>query len=133
MSKTELIQSLYRAFGAGDAQTILDALADDVEWHTEGPADAAPWYGPLHGKDGVAGFFAAIGGATEVTEFDVVGIAETDTEVLSFIRYGFRKRGSDAPLTTMHLHHYFRFRDDGKIAYVRNSEDTALVAQVLAA
>ncbi len=45
------------------------------------------------------------------------------------MRFGIRSRqtGREA---TMHLHHYWRFRD-GKVAYYRGSEDTALTAATL--
>jgi ketosteroid isomerase-like protein len=127
----ETIQRIYRAFGEGDVDTILGLVTDDVDWATDGATGAAPWHRPWTGKDGVASFFAGIAEATEVSEFTVIAIAATETEVLTFVRYGFAKRGSGAEPATMHLHHYFRFRD-GRIDYVRSAEDTALVAEVLA-
>ncbi len=33
---------------------------------------------------------------------------------------------------SFHLHHYFRFGDDGKIRYYRGSEDSAQVARAVA-
>jgi hypothetical protein len=33
---------------------------------------------------------------------------------------------------SFHLHHYFRFGDDGKIEFYRGSEDSAQVARALA-
>jgi hypothetical protein len=125
------IESIYRAFGTGDVPAILDTLTDDVDWSTDSATGAAPWHTPKHGKDAVASFFAEIGEASEVTEFTVIAMAATETEVLSFLRYGFAKREGGEP-ATMHLHHYFGFRD-GKIEYCRSAEDTALVAQVLGA
>ena len=43
-----------------------------------------------------------------------------------FLRYGSRNTttGKEA---SMHLHHYWRFRD-GKVEYYRGSEDTQLTA-----
>jgi ketosteroid isomerase-like protein len=29
----QAVQQLYEAYGQGDIETILQALADDVEWH----------------------------------------------------------------------------------------------------
>ena len=48
-----------------------------------------------------------------------------------FIRYGFTVTATGKG-GQMHIHHYWRFRD-GKVCYVRSSEDTALVSAALQA
>jgi ketosteroid isomerase-like protein len=48
-----------------------------------------------------------------------------------FIRYAFTVTATGKDVA-MNLHHYWRFRD-GKVCYVRASEDTALVTAALAA
>lgn len=48
----------------------------------------------------------------------------------AFIRYAFTVTATGKDVA-MNLHHYWRFRD-GKVCYVRASEDTALVAAALA-
>ena len=63
------MQGIYDAFGKGDVPAILDQLTDDVDWAAEASSDAVPWYGMRKGKDEVAGFFEAIGGAVDVTVF----------------------------------------------------------------
>jgi uncharacterized protein len=123
------IAHVYEAFGRGDVATILDAVTDDVDWAAEAASSAAPWYGERHGRDAVAGFFAAFGGAMEVEEFTPVSMAANDTDVHSVVRFQARSRSTGRP-AAMNLHHFFRFRD-GKIAYYRGSEDTAQTAAVL--
>jgi ketosteroid isomerase-like protein len=125
------VQGLYEAFGEGDVQAILDHLTDDVDWATDSATGAAPWHGIKHGKDEVATFFAGIAEAIDVSAFDVVAMAATDDAVLTFVRFGFSAKGGGEQ-HTMHIHHYWRFRD-GRVAYYRGGEDTALVAQVLGA
>ena len=125
------VRTIYEAFGTGDVDTILGHLTDDVEWATDGATGVAPWHGVKHGRDEVASFFAGIAEAIDVSQFDIVAMAATDDEVLTFIRFGFSAKGGGEP-ASMNLHHYFRFRD-GKIDYYRGGEDTALVAQVLGA
>src|SRR5690242_7161066 len=115
------IHEIYDAFGRGDVELILSKLADDVDWGPDAASDAAAWYGIRHGREEVVGFFEGIASTTDVKEFDVKTIASTDNEVLSFIRYGFSPKGSDE-VTSMNLHHYFRFDGAGKIAYYRGSE-----------
>ena len=47
-----------------------------------------------------------------------------DTDVLTVVRFRARSR-STGRVAAMDLHHYFKFRD-GKIAYYRGTEDTAV-------
>ena len=127
--KIKIIGQVYEAFGRGDVAAILDAVTDDVDWAAETTSTAAPWYGVHHGKDAVAGFFAAFGSAMEVEEFTPVSLAANDTDVLTVVRFRARSR-STGRTAAMDLHHYFRFRD-GKIAYYRGTEDTAQTEAVL--
>ena len=69
---------MYEAFGRGDLQAILDRVTDDVDWSTDAAIMSAPWYGPRHGKDGVASFFEAIGKTGPVTEFTPLAYASND-------------------------------------------------------
>ena len=123
------IESLYEAFGRGDVEAILAHVADDVDWAADARSDDAPWYGRRTSKDEVARFFGDIAGAIQVLEFTPVALAANDDAVFAFIRFSYRglESGREA---TVNLHHYFRFRD-GKIAYYRGSEDTALTADTL--
>jgi ketosteroid isomerase-like protein len=123
------IAQVYEAFGRGDAAAILDAVTDDVDWAAETVSDAAPWYGVRHGKDAVAGFFAAFGSTMEVEEFTPLTFAANETDVLTVVRCRAKSR-RDGRITDMNLHHLFTFRD-GKIAYYRGTEDTAQVEAVL--
>ena len=117
------IARIYEAFGRGDVAAILDAVTDDVDWAAETTSTAAPWYGVRHGKDAVAGFFAAFGSAMEVEEFTPVSSAANDSDVLTVVRFRARSRNTGKTVA-MDLHHFFTFRD-GKIAYYRGTEDTA--------
>ena len=123
------IKGLYEAFGKGDLETILGAVADDVDWAVDAEP-VAPWYGERSGKDEVAGFFADLAGATEVQDFAVEGMGASDNEVFAFLRFAIRMKATGRN-ASFHLHHYFRFNGDGKVEYYRGSEDSAQVARVL--
>jgi ketosteroid isomerase-like protein len=126
------VRRMYEAFGQGDVEAILELVTDDVDWSTDAAIRSAPWYGPRHGKDGVRSFFAAIARTGPITEFTPLSYAgNEDGDVMVFIRYGFSVTATGRS-AQMHLHHYWRFRD-GKVCYVRSSEDTALVAATLEA
>ena len=81
-------------------------------------------------RDGVAQFFADFGSAMEVEEFTPVSVAANDTDVLTVVRFRARSRRTYGKNAAMDLHHFFRFRD-GKIAYYRGTEDTALTEATL--
>lgn len=124
------IRGVYEAFGTGDVETILAAVADDVDWSVDAEP-VGPWYGQRTGKDGVASFFADIAGATDVLDFAVEGMGASDNEVFAFLRFAVRMKSTGRE-ASFHLHHYFRFGPDGKIEYYRGSEDSAQVAKALA-
>ena len=86
----ETARQMYQAFGRGDVRAILDLVTDDVDWSTDAAIASAPWYGPRHGKDGVAGFFEAVGKTGPVTEFTPLAYASNDDgDVMVFLRYAF--------------------------------------------
>jgi uncharacterized protein len=52
----QLILRLYKAFEKADIQTVLESLADDVEWIEPG-GEQLPWSGVWRGPDEVAECF----------------------------------------------------------------------------
>lgn len=123
------IKAIYDAFGRGDVETILETVADDVDWAVDAEP-VGPWYGRRTGKDGVASFFADIASATDVQDFAVEGMGASDNEVFAFLRFAVRMKATGRE-AAFHLHHYFRFGADGKIDYYRGSEDSAQVEHAL--
>ncbi len=126
----ETVKAMYEAFGRGDVDAILEPCTDDVDWAAEAAIEVAPWHGVKHGKAEVPSFFAGIGQTGPVTEFTPLSYAGNDDgDVMVFLRYAFTVTATGKDVAT-NLHHYFRFRD-GKVAYVRVAEDTALIAAAL--
>jgi len=127
----ETAKQMYQAFGSGDVQAILDLVTDDIDWSTDAAIPSAPWYGPRHGKDGVASFFEAIGKTGPVTEFTPLAYTSNDDgDVMVFLRYAFTVTATGRHVE-MNMHHYWKFRDQ-KVCYVRSAEDTEQVAAALA-
>ena len=126
----ETVKAMYEAFGRGDVEAILDRVTDDVGWSTDAAIEAAPWYGPKNGKAEVPSFFEGIAKTGPVTEFTPLSFASNDDgDVHVFLRYAFTVAATGKDVA-MNLHHYWKFRD-GKVCYVRSSEDTAQVAAAL--
>ena len=124
------IQTVYEAFGRGDVAFIASCVTDDVDWASDTSSDAAPWYGLHKGPQGVGDFFTAFGGAMDVEDFTPLTFAASDDDVLTVVRFKTTAKKTGKSVS-MHLHHWFRFRD-GKIAYYRGTEDTAITAAALA-
>ena len=81
IENTERVAQVFEAFGRGDVQYILDQLASNVRF-TSHLDPAVPWAGEYEGKDNVARYFEALGGAVEVTEHPVNAlVADGDTVV----------------------------------------------------
>jgi uncharacterized protein len=60
----ENLRRSYKAFSAGDMETIGGLMADDTVWHILGHSHLA---GDLRGKDAVFGFFGKLISETEGT------------------------------------------------------------------
>jgi uncharacterized protein len=50
----ELLRNGYRAFDAGDIETVLGLFADDIKWHVSGRSSIAGIY---KGREEVLGYF----------------------------------------------------------------------------
>ena len=124
------IQRVYEAFGRGDVAFIASCVTDDVDWASDTSSDAAPWYGPHKGPQGVGDFFSAFGSTMDVEEFTPLTYAANDDDVLTVVRFQ-TKAKKTGTTSSMQLHHWFRFQN-GKIAYYRGTEDTAITAAALA-
>lgn len=120
--KLDKIHNLYAAYGRGDVAGALADLADDVDWAAEAAGDSVPWYGSYLGKDRVPEFFAAIASTVDVTQFDVVGMASNDTDVIATIRWAYTVKATGRT-ASMYMQHWWRFAD-GRIVFFRGSEDS---------
>lgn len=126
----DAIRQMYQAFARGDVEAILDRVTDDVDWSTDAAIESAPWYGPRHGRAEVAGFFEGVGKIGPTTEFTPLAFATNDDgDVMVFIRYAFTVDATGKQVA-MNMHHYWKFRE-GKVCFLRSSEDTAQVAAAL--
>jgi uncharacterized protein len=129
VANIETIETVYEAFGRGDVDFIVGSVTDDVDWASDTASTAAPWYGVRHGKEGVMSFFQAYGSTMEVQQFEPFSISANDSEVHTVVRLTATRRATGKSIS-MNLHHFFQFRD-GKIAFYRGTEDSALTEALL--
>jgi cytochrome c553 len=55
-----VVETLYKAFDAGDLETVVGLIADDATWTYYGPDYVLPFAGTFHGPHGVSEFFRIV-------------------------------------------------------------------------
>ena len=88
---TELVQSLFEAFGRADIKFILERLAPDCRWVV--PGQGIPSAGVYQGPEGAAQFFQKLAATEKVLRFephqyftngdDVVALGFEENQVIS--------------------------------------------------
>jgi ketosteroid isomerase-like protein len=118
----EAVQRLYAAYGRADVESVLEELADDVDWAAEAAGDTVPRWGPHQGKAEVPRFFVEIGSNVDVTEFDVLSYMSAGDDVIATVHRSFTVKAT-GKTASMYMQHWWRFAD-AKIVFFRGSEDT---------
>ena len=121
-----LVQKLYAAFAAGDAQTILDNVAPDAEWINHGPS-SIPYAGSRKGTAQIREFFEAIAGSTTGAKVTAGSFVAQGDTVVSTGRYTATARNTGARIDTP-VAHLFTIRN-GKVARWEGFSDTAHLAE----
>jgi ketosteroid isomerase-like protein len=120
-----LIQKLYAAFERGDVPTILDNLADDVEWTLQAPA-IIPYAGTRTGPSQVLGFFQALADTQSDIKLTTETFVAQGDQVATLGRYRATVKATgkkfDSPVG-----HFFTIRN-GKVARFVDLGDTAAMA-----
>ncbi len=125
---SKLIQDLYAAFARGDVPFILDRLTDDVRFENSDSPEL-PHGGAYTGKDGIARFFANIGGAFEVTAFEPKSYLSAGGEVMATGSWSCVARATGKPFTSQWAMRFLV--RDGKVSFGHVYEDTAVAAAAL--
>ena len=66
---SEIVQSIYAAFGRGDVPAVLERLSDDVEWTHHGRIGLA-YMGSFRGKAAVAKWFGDVAALDGIEAFE---------------------------------------------------------------
>ena len=123
----ETVQSIYEAFGKGDIPTIMNYLADHVQWErwADNSAQKAgvPWMQARQGKAGTFDFFTAVG-KLDVKDFQVLSMMANERQVA--VEFIFE---AVVPSTGNHYRdeeiHLWTFNEAGKVVRLRHYTDTA--------
>jgi hypothetical protein len=126
LSSRHVIERLYQAFQTGDVSTILSLMDPGVDWQLFGP-DSIPYARPFHGREGVGQFFAAVGSAVEVLEFEPREFIVEAGQVVVLGRERVRVRATGRIFSTPWAH-VFSVLMNGRVIRLRGFLDTAAVS-----
>jgi ketosteroid isomerase-like protein len=128
MSNLATVQSIYDAFGKGDVPTILEMLADDVEWESwvdnSSVRAGVPWMTPLSGRENVARFFE-VAGQFEMVDLQVLSFLEGGNQVAVEFVIEVRLPGWGGRSFRDEEIHLWTFDNTGKVSRLRHYTDTA--------
>ncbi len=123
MSHVETVQRIYGAFGKGDVSTILDQLADDVEWEYGVNSTTVPWLQPRRGRADVVNFFHALAGL-DITKFHPTTFLENGDTIVVLVDLEGTVRSTGRRILEEDEVHIWRFDSEGKVRRFRHRADT---------
>jgi ketosteroid isomerase-like protein len=94
------VKSLYVAFQQRRIETILDAVAPNVDWQTVGRAKDYPAFGPRKGRAAVEEFFGIVAENETFSEFSPREFFCDSDRVFAFGRYAGTMKKSGRPFET---------------------------------
>ena len=124
------VLNLLDAYYAGDIESALARLSDDIDYIAAAPIDILPHLGHRRGKAQIREMWQTVHGRYSSMRYELpIIVAEGDT-VATLIRAFFRKRDNDR-IVQFDIAVFYTFRD-GSITQIREVIDSFdLVQQVL--
>ncbi|HZP75251.1 MAG TPA: nuclear transport factor 2 family protein [Pseudolabrys sp.] len=118
-----LAQSLYAAFGRGEINYIIDALAADVHWECVGRQVDFPTFGPRQGRSAVAEFFSLVGSELSFYDFSPNEFFAAGDKVFCLGHYAMTVNRTGRRMESDWIHVFTLA--DGKVTDFREFLDTA--------
>ena len=128
-ANVRLIQSLYEAFGRGDAATVLGAFDPDIVWHEAENivyADRSPYIGPQQVAEGVFGRIMTQWDGFTVTPEQYIAAGE---HVVATGRYRGIYKATGVPVNAQFAH-VWKLRD-GRAVALQQYADTLQFARAV--
>lgn len=125
----ELIQGIYKAFGAGDVAAVLGSMSPDIVWNEAENfpyADGNPYVGPMAVAKGV---FARCGSEWDGFAVVVEEVLDAGETIVVLGRYRGTYKATGRAQNTQFVH-VWRI-DDGKAVRFQQYADTLHVARVI--
>lgn len=120
-----VVETSYNNFKTGDIKSLLETLAEDVQWELPSIEDV-PFSGKRAGREQVGKFFASIAELQESLQFEPREFIADQDKVVSLGYYRWRVKSTDKTFECSFAH-VFTIRD-GKVVRFQEFTDTAAAA-----
>jgi ketosteroid isomerase-like protein len=124
----KIVAEIYSAFGRGDIASILDRVANDVDWN-HSKSSEIPYGGHYSSRAEVQKFFDKISSAVEVKSFEPKSSTASGDAVFAAGTWSGKAKATGKIFETDWLMHWII--KNGKVTYLRVYEDTAVTAAAL--
>lgn len=124
-TNTSTVQQIYEAFGKGDIATIMDKLADKVDWeyaYRDAP-NPVPWFQSREDKAGVGKFFESLA-ALEFHSFVPKTILEGTDLVVALCDIEATVKETGKRIVEQDEVHIWYFSQEGLVVRFRHCADT---------
>jgi ketosteroid isomerase-like protein len=122
-SNLAAVRTVYDAFGRGDIQTILDACAPNIQWHSGGVREDFAAFGARTGLDGVKSFFKDVSENNQFSLFEPRDFVASGDKVVAIGHYTMTQKKTGKPVDS-DFAHIFTFKG-GKCVAWRELNDSA--------
>src|SRR3954449_12721560 len=96
---TQLLQSMYEAFGRGDIPAVIAGLDENIAWNTP---DVLPHSMPVNGRDDVPAFFQNLASTWEDFSLSVDDVCASGDRVCMIGRAGGKLAGDQTNYGFVH-------------------------------
>jgi ketosteroid isomerase-like protein len=128
-ANTEVIQSLYAAFGRGDVPFILNCLANQFEWTNPGPVEILPWAKTRRTRDEVVEFFTVLDQQWEFEQFEPREYVAQGDRVVALGYFKARSKKTDRRMEENWAMEWTL--SNGKVTRYRAYDDTAAMVAAM--
>jgi len=125
MTNTQIVKSMYEAFGRGDIPALMSSIADNVEWVEHGPR-SIPTAGTYRGLGEVSNFFKKVAENMEFEPFTIEKYVEQGDTVVALGSYSGRSKSLQKPFRSSWAM-VFTLRG-GKVTRFEEHADTAAIS-----
>jgi uncharacterized protein len=122
----QLVQQAYQSVKAGDVQSLLNSLAEDIQWQLP-EMENVPFAGTWRGREQVEQFFSIVAQTQDVVEFDLEDFIAQGDKVVVLGRFSQRVK-STGRISTSAWAHVWTVKD-GRVTHFYEYVDTAAVSR----
>ena len=123
MSNIPTVQAIYAAFGRGDIPTILEHLAENIEWEYGTLDSEVPWLQPRRGRAEVPKFFESLG-AVDVQRFQPKTFLESGNVVVVLSELAMVLKANGRSIVEEDEVNIWHFNDQGRVIRFCHRLDT---------